>query len=119
MHYDEILLSLQKIINCTGILFISFILNLYRMEKLTKSEFGLSSKHELWNRIKEIEDLLRSRDFTILCIQGTFDEINRDLADANSRIAYLEAENAKLIRQNDYLLTLLSSYPQSTTIKFP
>lgn len=113
------LLSLQKIKNCTGILFILFILNIYRMEKLTKSEFGLSSKHELWNRIKELEDLLRSRDFTILCLQGTFDEINRDLADANSRIAYLEAENAKLIRQNDYLLTLLSSYPQSTTIKFP
>ena len=51
----EYLLSLQKIKNCTGILFISFILNIYRMEKLTKSEFGLSSKHELWNRSKSLK----------------------------------------------------------------
>ena len=78
------------------------------MKKLTKNEFGLSSKHDLWNRIKELEDLLRSRDLSLICVESTFDDLNRELTDIKNRFNAIVEENAKLLRHNDYLLSLLS-----------
>lgn len=88
------------------------------MKKLSKNEFGVTSKHDLWNRIKELEDQLRSKDLSLICVSGDFDDLNQELTDAKKLCECLKQEVQKLKRHNDYLLTLLSSYPQSSTIKF-
>lgn len=79
------------------------------MKKLTKNEFGLSSKHELWNRIKELEDKLQSHELTYLCVSRDYDLLKQELTDANATIDCFMQEIEKLKRHNDYLLTLLSS----------
>lgn len=89
------------------------------VKTLTKNEFGLSSKHELWNRIKELENLIESRDMSLLCNQSSFNELNLELKDAHATIDLLMLEVEKLKCHNDFLLSQLSGYsPQSLTIKF-
>lgn len=80
------------------------------MQKLTKNEFGLSSKHELWNRIKELENLLDSTNLTFICNQRDIDALNQDIHDLLQELSLVKLENEKLRSHNDFLLSQLSGY---------
>lgn len=84
------------------------------MQKLTKNEFGLSSKHELWNKIKELEALLESNNLTFMCNQSDFDALNQHIHDLDQEISILKLENEKLRSHNDFLLSQLSGYSPKT-----
>lgn len=81
------------------------------MDKLTKNEYGLTSKHDLWKKIKSLEKQVESLQLTILCNESTFNELNLELKDAYSTNDALMLEVEKLKRYNDFLLSHLPGRP--------
>lgn len=78
------------------------------MEKLTKHQFALTSKHDLWKRIKSLEKQVESLQLTIFCNESTFNELNLELNDAHATIDLLMQEVQTLKRHNHFLLSHLS-----------
>lgn len=78
------------------------------MDKLSKHDFALTSKHELWNRIKDLEKEIESLRLTIRCIDGAYDELQLETWDLREKLQFLKNENNQLRSHNYYLLSQLS-----------
>ncbi len=76
--------------------------------KLTKREFGTTSKHELWNRIKELEDYVQCLTMDKQYILDDLTEVSFELNCVKSELEHYKSACHQKDKAIKYLLKQLA-----------
>lgn len=84
------------------------MLTMEKLNKLTQREFGTTSKHDLWNRIKELEDYVQCLTMDKQYILDDLTEVSFKLTCVSTELQSYKEKCAQKDKQIQYLLIQLT-----------